>query len=128
MRIKRRTGTRFTGLSKGRIAKRGQRNKTEAKYEETLWADPEVAAVWFEPLSLRLSSPESGQPARYTPDFLVLMRDGRTYLDDVKGTGPDDTAAAVRAKTAAELYPLWTFRIAKERRKKDGGGFDIREV
>ena len=119
---------RFRGLSRGRRAKRGERNKTEAEYELLLQADPEVYRVWFEPFSLRLSSPESGQPARYTPDFLVLMADGTTYVDDVKGSGIDDNAAAVRAKTAAELYPLWTFRIAKKQLKRDGGGFKVREL
>lgn len=119
---------RFRTLSRGRITKRGERNKTEARYEETLAADGDVEKWWFEPLTLRLSHPETGQPAKFTPDFLVLMKDGTTYLDDVKGSGLDDNAAGVRIKTAAELYPLWRFRICKERRKRDGGGFEIREV
>ena len=119
---------RFRILSRGRKAVRGQRNKTEAEWETLLNADEDVVQVWHEPFSLRLSSPPAGQPARYTPDFLVLCKDGTTFVDDVKGSGLDDNAAAVRAKTAAELYPLWRFRIVKKRRKKDGGGFDVREV
>lgn len=119
---------RFKTLSRGRIAKRGIRNKTEARYEDTLLGDPSIHQVWFEPFSLRLSSPDKGQPARYTPDFMILMKDGTTYIDDVKGAGLDDKAAAVRAKAAAEQYPLWIFRICKERRKKDGGGFSVREL
>lgn len=121
-------GSRFNTLSKGRRAKRGERNKTEARYELELKADPRVVGVWFEPLTLRLSHPAAGQPAKYTPDFLVLMSDGSTYLDDVKGSGLDDNAAIVRLKCAAELFPLWIFRLAKERRKKDGGGFVVTEV
>ena len=101
------------------------RNKTEARYEETLIADKEVVRYWFEPLTLRLSHPEKGQPAKYTPDFMVLMADGTTYLDDVKGTGPDDNAAIVRIKAAAEIYTLWKFRLAKEQK---GGGFKLTEV
>lgn len=120
--------SRFKYLSRGRIAKRGERNKTEARYELHLHGDPEIARWWFEPFTLRLSHPGSGQPAKYTPDFLILMKDGTTYVDDVKGAGLDDTAAIVRVKTAAELFPLWVFRIAKERKKKDGGGFEIREM
>lgn len=122
---------RFEILSKGRTKKRGKMNRTEAKYaselEERKTAG-EIVAYWYEPFSLRLSNPDEGQPARYTPDFLILMPDGLTYVDDVKGSGLDDTAAAVRAKTAAEIYPLWVFRIVKQRRVKDGGGWKIREV
>lgn len=122
---------RFQHLSKGRIAKRGEMNKTEAKYaaelEERKLAG-EIVAYWFEPFSLRLSSPEGGQPARYTPDFLVLMPDGLTVVEDVKGSGLDDKAAIVRIKCAAEQYPLWKFRIVKAKRVKDGGGWTIKEV
>lgn len=121
-------GSRFAGLSRGRIAQRGERNKTESRYELELLADPEIERFWFEPFTLRLSHPPSGQPAKYTPDFLVLMRDGTTYVDDVKGSGLDDPAAIVRIKCAAEQYPLWVFRLVKERLKREGGGFDVREV
>jgi hypothetical protein len=126
--MRRHRGNRFATLSKGRVTERGKRNQTEAEYEALLKTDADVAAYWFEPFSLRLSNPGSGQPARYTPDFLVLLHDGTTYVDDVKGTGPDDPAAIIRIKTAAELFPLWMFRIAKKRTKRDGGGFDLREV
>ena len=119
---------RFKILSRGRITQRGQMNKTELRYREQLLTQEGVVKFWFEPFSLRLSSPESGQPARYTPDFLILMEDGTTYVDDVKGSGLDDNAAIVRIKTAAELYPLWIFRLVKERRKRDGGGFAIKEM
>lgn len=120
--------SRFKFLSRGRVSKRGQMNKTEASYADELAVDPEVAWWRHEPFSLRLSSPAEGQPARYTPDFLVVMRDGTTYLDDVKGTGLDDNAALVRAKCAAEIYPIWNFRVVKQRTKKAGGGWDVRVV
>ncbi len=123
-----RAGSRFAGLSRGRIAKRGERNKTESRYEEVLLTTPGVVQVWFEPFTLRLSHPPAGQPAKYTPDFLVLMEDGTTYIDDCKGAGLDDNASIVRLKCAAEQFPLWVFRVAKERRKRDGGGFAVREV
>jgi hypothetical protein len=107
---------RYTNLSKGRIAKRGVRNKTEARYETTvLFPDPEIADYWFEPFSIQLSHPETGRAASYTPDFMVLYKDGRTEFVDVKGSGKDDTAAIVRIKTAAELFPLWRWKLAKER-------------
>lgn len=124
-------GHRFSGLSKGRTGKRGEMNKTEAKYAAELELRKlagEIVGYWFEPFSLRLSSPPEGQPARYTPDFMVLMPDGLTIIEDVKGSGLDDNAAIVRIKTAAEIFPLWRFRIVKQRRVKDGGGWELKEV
>lgn len=121
--------TRFKHLSRGLRRKRGEMNKTESAYADELTANPDVYRWWHEPFSLRLSSPESGQPARYTPDFLILMVDGTTYVDDVKASkGFDDNAGIVRAKCAAEQYPLWVFRLVYKRRVKDGGGFEIKEI
>ena len=125
------TGQRFSRLSKGRVTARGEMNRTETKYANELTVRKlagEIVDFWFEPFSLRLSSPPEGQPARYTPDFMVLMPDGLTVVEDVKGTGPDDLAAIVRIKSAAERFPLWKFRIVKQQTKKAGGGWEIREV
>lgn len=121
-------GNRFTHLSRGRVAQRGEMNKTEREYADGLRFDPDVARWWFEPFSLRLSSPPKGQPARYTPDFLILMKDGTTYVDDVKGSGLDNEGSIVRIKCAAEAYPLWIFRLVKKQTKKNGGGFVLKEV
>ena len=124
-------GSRFNILSKGLNRKRGEMNKTEARYATELRTRQmagEIADFWFEPFSLRLSAPNTGQPARYSPDFLILMPDGLTYVDDVKSGGLDDNAAIVRIKCAAELFPLWIFRLVKPKRVKDGGGFEVQEV
>ena len=126
--MKRRRGTRFSVLSKGLRRKRGEMNATEAAYAALLEVDDDVYEWWFEPFTLRLSRPAEGQPAKYTPDFLVLMNDGVTFIDDVKGSGVDDDASRVRIKCAAEQYQLWRFRIVKKRRVRDGGGFDVTEV
>jgi len=104
-------------------------NKGETAYSIILTADPDVAEWWFEPFSLRISHPRAGQPARYTPDFLVLMADGTTYVDDVKAKKQfDDKAGIVRAKACAELYQLWVFRLIHPKLKRDGGGFTITEI
>ncbi|WP_437231049.1 DUF1064 domain-containing protein [Planctomicrobium sp. SH661] len=121
--------TRFSILSKGLRRKRGEMNSVEAQYAALLNANENVATWWFEPFSLTLSHPTEGQPARYTPDFLVLMTDGTTYVDDVKASkGFDDKASIVRIKTAAELYPLWIFRTVYKLPKKNGGGWERHEV
>lgn len=120
--------SRFSILSRGRTKQRGKMNKTETEYSVLLSENPDVHSWWFEPFTVRISHPDKGQPATLTPDFLILMMDGTTYVDDVKGTGLDDNAAVVRMKAAAEQYPLWTWRFAKKRTKKNGGGFAIREI
>lgn len=120
------SGNRFTRLSKGLVRERGKMNKTETAYAEWLKArvvTGEIVDWWFEPLSLRLSHPDQGQPARFSPDFMVLYPDGTTCFDDTKGK-MTDFAAMVRIKAAAELYPLWRFRVAT----KVKGGFDVVEV
>ncbi len=123
-----RRGSRFAQLSKGLVRTRGKMNKSETRYADFLVAAKlagEIADYWFEPFSLRISACESGQPARYTPDFMVLLPDGRTYLDDVKtASGFDDPAAMVRIKVAAAQYPLWVFRIVRPA----AGGFTTQEV
>lgn len=121
--------SRFKLLSRGLRRQRGEMNAAEKAYASALNADENVHSWWFEPFSLQLSHPAEGQPARYTPDFLVLMTDGTTFVDDVKAAkGFDDKAAIVRIKAAAEQYPLWIFRTVYRRRVKDGGGFDRHEV
>lgn len=122
-------GNRFANLSRGLRRKRGEMNRNEAEYAKELDANPEVYRWWFEPFSLRLSHPDAGVGASYCPDFLVLMTDGRTFVDDVKAkAGFDDNASIVRAKCAAEMFPLWQFRLIYARRKKDGGGWDLKEL
>ncbi len=122
-------GNRFSRLAKGLHRKRGERNRTETLYENNVLFASKVAGEvldwWFEAFTVRLTHPESGQPATYTPDFMVLSADGTVYMDDVKGSGPDDPAAIVRIKCAAELYPLFVWRLAKQQK---GGGFVVTRV
>jgi hypothetical protein len=108
------TQHRFHGLSKGNVVKRGQglMNKTEARYAamlEEMVQRSEIVKWWFEPFSLRLTSPDAGRMARYTPDFLLLYPDGETVVVDVKGDGVNNEASIVRAKCAAEMFFLWHF-------------------
>lgn len=121
--------SRFSILSKGLRRQRGEMNATERLYADLLNACPDVNRWWFEPFSFTLSHPETGQPARYTPDFLVLMNDGITFVDDVKASkGFDDKASIVRLKCAAEIYPLWIWRAVYRLPKKRGGGWERHEV
>ena len=126
--------SRFTQLAKGLVRKRGKRNKTEAAYEAYLQSQKEIGAIldyWFEPFSLRLSEADSGQPLRYTPDFMILAEDGTVYVDDIKaaktkkGVAFDDPAAIIRIKAAADRYPLFVFRLVRPDRQ---GGWEFKEI
>ncbi len=120
---------RYKHLSKGLRRTRGEMNATEKAYSIELSRNPSVVRWWFEPMSLQLSHPVTGQPARYTPDFMILLSDGTTIMDDVKAKkGFDDAASGVRIKAAAELYPLWIFRRVWKRPSKSGGGWIVEEV
>lgn len=126
---------RFAGLNRGLRRKRGEMNDTEAAYAAELEQRRlagEIADWWFEPFSIRLTHPPEGNPCRLTPDFMVLMNSGLVFIDDTKGSGPDNEASIVRMKCAAELFPLWRFRIVKHRKsadiKRDGRRWDITEL
>lgn len=103
----------------GRL-KTGERNKTEAAYEETLKLRMHAGEVlWFafEGVKLRLAD-----LTFYTPDYAVMLSDGTLEMHEVKGFWQDD--ARVKIKVAADLFPF-RFIAAVPRKKKDGGGWNI---
>lgn len=103
----------------GRL-KPGQRNKTEAAYENLLEARRHVGDVaWFkfEGVKLRLAD-----NTFYTPDYAVMLANGQLEMHEVKGFWMDDARAKI--KIAADIYPF-RFLAARPKPKKDGGGWDI---
>lgn len=101
----------------GRL-KTGQMNATEALYgalleQERLFKN--VAWYKFEGMKFRLAD-----NTFYTPDFAVMLADGRMQLHEVKGFWTDD--ARVKIKVAADLYPF-EFIAVRKASKKDGGGW-----
>lgn len=124
--------SRFSRLARGLNRKRGVMNKNEAAYARVLddmRERGEVVAYWFEPASFRLSAPPSGQPARVTPDFMVLMASGEVWIVDCKTTsGMDDLAGVVRLKCGAETFTLFRWFVARQRTVEDGGGFELTEL
>lgn len=106
----------------GRL-KPGERNRTEASYEQHLeWRKRAGEVAWyrFEGIKLRLAD-----NTFLTPDFAVMLADGRLQLHEVKGFWTDD--ARVKTKVAAEAYPL-EFVIVTAKAKKDGGGFNLETI
>lgn len=104
-------------LALGRL-KSGERNKTEAAYEQALEARRiagEVLWYRFEGVKLRLAD-----NTFYTPDFAVMRANGQIEMHEVKGFWQDD--ARVKIKVAADSYPF-LFLAVKPKAKKDGGGW-----
>lgn len=101
----------------GRL-KAGERNKTEAAYEDhlrQLQIAGEVLWFKFEGLKYRLAD-----STFYTPDFAVMLADGQLEAHEVKGFWTDD--ARVKIKVAADMYPV-RFIAAKVNPKRFGGGW-----
>jgi len=107
----------------GRL-KAGTMNGLESRYAahlELRKAVGEVAWWEFEGIKLRLAD-----ATFLTVDFDVMLADGTIELHDTKG-GPIEDDAAVKIKLAAEKYPF-RFFVVRENRKRDGGGFILKEV
>lgn len=86
-------------------------NKWEREWDERLRCDYLVGEIlWysFEGIKLRLAD-----NTFYTPDFLVMLKDGTLEAHEVKGWMRDD--AAVKLKVAAEMFPLKFVLITKEK-------------
>lgn len=102
----------------GRL-KAGERNKTEAAYEQTLELlrrAGDVAWFRFEGIKFRLAD-----KTFLTPDFAVMRTDGTMEIHDVKGFFMED--AKVKMKVAAEMYPFRFFVV-----RKKGSGWEYEQV
>lgn len=93
------------------VRKPGEMNKFETTYAAHLEGLKRAGAIlWysFESVKLRLA-----KATFYTPDFLVMNRDGEMEFHEVKGFWEDD--ARVKIKVAAELFPIRFIAITKEK-------------
>ncbi len=103
-------------LALGRL-KTGERNKTEAAYEQHLEVRKKVGEVlWygFEAITFKLA-----HDCRYTPDFAVMLSSGVIECHELKGTTTLQRAsgarvkapffrddAKVKLKVAASIFPF----------------------
>lgn len=90
--------------------KPGEMNKLEAAYASSLEMDRLRGVIlwWaFEPVKLKL-----GKLCTYTPDFLVMRRDGGLECHEVKGFWKDDARAKIRMASA--LYPFLFIGIMRK--------------
>jgi hypothetical protein len=105
----------------GRL-KSGAMNQTEKRYAEHLEERKragEIAWFGFESWKFRLAD-----NTFYTPDFAVLLADGRLECHEVKGHWQDD--ARVKIKVAAYQHPV-RFIAVTAKPKKAGGGWQVEE-
>ena len=70
-----------------------------------------ILAWEYEPIRLRLA-----EKTFYTPDFLVIGKEGQVAFEEVKGYWEED--ARVKIKVAARLYPWFYFAaVTRENRQ-----------
>jgi len=97
-------------------------NKLEARYAELLELrkrSGEIIWYTFEGMKFVLA-----KRTTYMPDFIVQLADGEIEVHEVKGFW--EGTARVKIKCAAEKFPF-RFIAIKEKKKKDGGGWEIEE-
>lgn len=115
---------RFNRFAKHARRKPGEMNKTEAAYNGhlgLLLRAGEIDGFMFEGIKLRLAD-----NTFFTPDFLVMAKDGVLELHDTKGTtkkarasGIKEAApwieedAKIKLKLTAELFPFRVFAVYK---------------
>lgn len=103
----------------GRL-KTGEMNKLEAQYKaylERLKASDDIVWYAFEGIKFRLADRTT-----YTPDFMVMMKDGELQAHEVKGAKiifQDD--AKVKIKVAAEMFPIKFLAVFPIPQNKGGG-------
>lgn len=90
-------------------------NTLERRYAEQLELQRVTGVIlwWkFQPLKFKLRLADK---TYYTPDFLVVARDGALECHETKGFMQDD--AAVKLKVAAETFPF-RFKLVKWEKKQ----------
>jgi len=105
----------------GRVSKGSDgMNKLERAYSVELENQRLAGLIssWkFEAMKLRLANRTT-----YSPDFFVVLPDGRMEHHETKGFMRDD--AHVKLKVAASQFPMFTFRLVKRK----AGAWIVTEV
>jgi len=112
---------RFTGQKTRIRHAAGQMNGMEKRYAIYLdiqKACGEVLRWRFEPLKLKLA------PATFwTPDFELVMPDGKIELHETKGHWEDD--ARVKIKIAAQMFPEFRIVAVTHDRRSKTWNFEV---
>jgi len=107
----------------------GSMTATEKRYSlvlESMRLSGEIERWDFEPERLVL-----GRDLIYQPDFRVITADMAVEFHEVKPNGwkfiPNQANSRTKIIVAAEVHP-YVFKLAVERAKKAGGGFEVSNV
>jgi len=103
---------RAKGSTTRRVA--GKMNKTEEAYSKVLEDQRLTGKIhhWaFESITLRLADRTT-----YTPDFLVIDKDGLISFIEVKGFWHQ--AGRIKIKVAAENHPWFEFQAVQLKKKE----------
>lgn len=90
------------------------KSKAEARYAELLERQRRAGQIesWrYEAITLRLAD-----GCRYTPDFWVVLNDGKVRLTEIKGHMRE--AARVRLRVAVEMYPQFAWLLVWAKKGK----------
>lgn len=101
--------------TKDTLANRWERGYWE--HLEARRAAGEIVDFRYECMTFKL-----GHDCRLTPDFMVLMPDGRIELHEIKGRREED--AMVKLRVFATVYPYWPLYIVTKDRPESGWQFE----
>jgi hypothetical protein len=110
---------RFFGKGSFKRKKAGTMNGLERDYATRLMKlehQGEIEKYWFESFKIRLAD-----KTWFTPDFLVLTKEGFLEFHETKGFMLDD--ANVKLKVAAESWPFKFILV-----KKLKGNWEFKEI
>jgi hypothetical protein len=92
----------------------------------TQWLVPRQQSGHFQWVAYHPIRVVLGSQANYTPDFLAVTAVGGLEAYETKGFMRQH--AAIRIRAAARRLPFVEFLVVTKRRKKDGGGFEIKPI
>lgn len=105
-----------------------QMNRLEREYSEHLERRKQAGEIYdwkFHAVTLKIADPPNAKCATWSPDFAVWTNEMVLEFHDTKGFMEDH--AQVRIKVAASQFPHPVFIVTKKA-KKNGGGFEIKEL
>lgn len=96
-----------------------------ANHLANLKAAGEIYDWKFHAFTLKIADPPNAKCATWSPDFAVWTNEMVLEFHDTKGFMEDH--ALVRIKVAASQFPHPVYIVTKKA-KKNGGGFDVKEL
>ena len=107
----------------------GKMNLTERRFEanhlKPLLASGDILSYQYEPMKFRFGRDFK---STYTPDFMVIRKDGVIEYIDVKGSAGWEEHTRVKMKACADRFWMFEWVGYTEERGKNSAGKFVREV